>query len=637
MATSEKTRAARISKTYQLLPVVGPSEGVDLRTAPTLMDGGRARTLINWSLAEPGCLVVRPGYRAFSNVLGSGRIQGGQRVYLNTSIPNAASTTFSLIGWNGGVYRVADGGTWVSSAAPDLTGISTQALGFVSDRDLVAVFDGVNRPWKSTNGSSWTRLGIAPGANPVVSSIVTGTMSSGEYEIGYTYKDRDLAHESNGPTGSTLMISGTSGSINIVIPNSTDPQVDAIVVYARKVSAGETVRRKVSSAAQSGGATSTVVLDSTAWTTGAEEPTDHDVAPVVSFGAAWKNRWWARSATVTNRIHFTQLFDPGSWPALFYVDIPFVRGDAITAVIPLGDTLLIFGTTGIFLILGQTSLDFEVRPAIGGEDGALGPWAVASVENAVVHAGVNGVYIFDGSGDKLLSYDIEKGWRDLVANAPQGDLAQTSVVYHQALKEVRVAVSRLYPTAARGEWVIDLNRTRTSGHPAWTATNRDIVGYLLWNGPEVQAGQSQRLLSWPSSSAQLFEESVGTSANSSALTALYDGPGLTLGTYRARWVDLRMEYEPHGGALSIEPTIDGISQGTQAVAIGAGVALYGSALYGSALYGGAGRRQAYLTLPLAAEGRTFILSMTYTGTEEFRLYSYHPGLVPETASRSFTE
>ena len=637
MAKGAQTRSAQVQSAYQVLPVVGPSAGVDLRTSPTLLPPEKARTLVNWSLSEPGTLLVRSGYVAFSSQWSTSRIQGASRIYLNTSIPAAASTRFTLAAVDGGVYEITDAGALVSTT-PSLSGLSTGPVQFLSDRDLVAVFDNSTSPWKSTNGSSWTRLGIASGTNAVLSSLSTGGLSSGEYSIGYTYKDRDLAHESNGQvTGSTITISASSGAIKAVIPNSTDAQVDAIVVYAQKISAGETVRRKVSSQAQSTAATSTVVITSTNWTTADEEPTDHNTPTTLAFGAVWKNRWWARSATVTNRIHFTQLFQPQSWPSDYYVDIPFEKGDAIRAMIPLGNTLFIFGTTRVYQINGETSLDFVVLPSLAAQDGALGFNAVATLENGVVHAGPNGIYIFDGATDNLLSHAIEPAWRDYISNATPGDLTQTSLVYHQQQKELRCAVSRRYPSAARGEWVLDLNRTRLNSDPSWTATDRDIVGYCLWNGPEDQAGNQQILLSWPSTGAQLFREAIGTTANSSNMVASYEGPGLSLGMHRARWVDLRIEYEPHGGTVGIEPTIDGVSMGSQNVTIGTGLALYSTAVYNTAVYAGSGRRQAYQVLPLRAEGRSFVLALTYTGQEAFRVFSYHPGLVPERQSRSFSE
>ncbi len=78
-----QTRSATVGSAYQLLPVIGPSAGVDLRTSPTLLSPEKARTLVNFTLSEPGALVVRAGYLVFStSSLGSGRPQGGARVYL---------------------------------------------------------------------------------------------------------------------------------------------------------------------------------------------------------------------------------------------------------------------------------------------------------------------------------------------------------------------------------------------------------------------------------------------------------------------------------------------------------------------------------------------------------------------------
>src|SRR5689334_17055756 len=123
MAKSQaQTRTATVNRGYQLLPVIGPSAGVDLRTSPTLLAPERARTLVNFSLTEPGALVVRPGYTLFStSSLGASRAQGGARVYLNTALPAAASTTFTLVGWNGGIYTASDSGAW---SGPSLTGLS---------------------------------------------------------------------------------------------------------------------------------------------------------------------------------------------------------------------------------------------------------------------------------------------------------------------------------------------------------------------------------------------------------------------------------------------------------------------------------------------------------------------------------
>ena len=643
MASKAKVTPARVASAYQMIPVIGPSEGIDLRLSPTLLPPGRARTLTNWSLEEPGALVAAPGWAQFSTVsLGADAIQGAARVYLNTALPTANSTVFTLVARNGAVYLQNDNGIWASTAAAGLTGLnSTAAIFFPSDRDLVAALDGVSTAiFKSTTASTvWTRFGIArPSTGPVLStSGSTGTLSSAEFEVNFVYKDRDLMTLSNGSsTPSTWTTSVSSAAMNVVMANSTDPQVDAIVVYARNKTSGETVRRKVSSLAQSAGTNSTYVITSSNWTTGDEEPTDHDLPVAMSFAVVWKNRWWGRDATVTNRLRFTQIFQAQSWPTLFYLDVPFERGDALRALLPIGDSLLVFGDSKIFIIIGQTSLDFEVRPTLASQDGALGPRAICLIENGAIHAGASGVWIFDGISDRLLSFDIDPAWRDLIANAAADALRRTACVYHLARKELHVAVARRYPSGVPGEWILDMNRSR-GAETAWRASDRDIAGYVSWDGPEPTAGNRGRLLSWPSTTAVLNEEVTGYTANGANQACSYEGPGLTLGAFRGRWVDLRGEYEPHGGALSEQALVDGVAMPANSVQIGSNLAQYSSGLYGTATYAGAGRRQFVILRPLTADGRTYVQTLTYTGTEKMRLYSYHVGLVPEPASRGFSE
>ena len=623
MATSKTPGRA-----YQTIDVTDLSGGLDLRRSPTLIAPDRARVLMNHSLATPGELVVRAGYRAFTtNSLGASRPQGGARVYL-------ASTQFLLLAWNGGVYQPTDSGG-LSTVAVSSTRSAANQIYFPFDRLLVAAFDGANRPVKSTNGSSWTLMGIdASTGQCTASSVAGGSLSASEFEFSFSYKDRGLAHESNISTKVSTLSLGATGAISLQIPNSTDPQVDAIVVYARNKTAGETVLRKATSAVMSTAASSTIVITSSGWSANDEAPTNHHVPDAYKFGVPWKNRWWAVDGVIGNRLHFSELFQNQSWPTLFYVDIPFDRGDAITALVAHGDVLIVFGQNKPYLVLGQTSLDFEVRPSAG-IAGALGPRATAVTEHGIVHGAAEGVYVYDGAGDKYLSEDIEPGWRDLVKNAASTALDLVAMTVHS--KELRIAVPRLYPRAASGEWVLDLNRTLGGGMPAWTDTDRTIGGYMLHDGNEPTAGQRGRLLTWASSVAQLYKESTGTTANSSNMTAEYEGPHLPIGPTLARVVDHRCEYEPHGGAFNVEVIVDGQGMGQEAVVIGAGLATYETAAYGTAVYGGAGRLTFYGTLPIAAEGRTVWRKTSYTGQEAFRQFTYTFGMVPESRPRRMSD
>lgn len=628
--TQIKGRQPRATRAYQVLEVTDLSGGLDLRRSPTLVATDRARVLKNHSLGTPGEIVVRPGYLQYSTVsLGPRRGQGGQRVYL-------ASTQFTLAAWNGDVYR-PDGTAQSSVVEYDPISTANQVY-FPYDRTLVAIFDGATRPAKSTGSTTWTWMGIESGSTScTASSLSSGSCSTSEFELTYAYKDRGLAHESNVSTQTSTVSLTDTGAIHLQIPNSTDAQVDAIVVYARNKTAGESVLRKASSFAINGGASSTHRLTSSNWSANDEAPTNHNIPGAYKFAAVWKNRWWAASATVGNRLHFTELFQPQSWPTLFYVDIPFERGDEITAIVAQGDTLLVFGQSKVFLIFGQTSLDFEVKPSAGAQAGALGPRAVCAIENGIIHVASEGVFIFDGASDRYLTFDIEPGWRDLIQHASASDLAKIAVVYHFPRKEVRISVPRLYPRAVEGEWVLDLNRTRETETPSWTDTDRTIGGYILWDGAEPDAGDRGRLFSWHTTNGIWFEESTGTTANSSNMLAEYEGPHIATGLHRARCVDLHGEYEPHGGAFTAEVVVDDQSQGQISLSIGSGLALYGSGVYGTALYGGSGRRKYHTMLPLGAEGRTVWLKTSYTGQEAFRQFTYAVGIVPEAHVRTFTE
>lgn len=627
-----KTHTPRAMRTYQVLEISDLSGGLDLRRSPTLLGSDRARVLRNYSLGSPGELVVRPGYIAFSTTnLGSTRAQGGSRIYLG-------STQFTLVAWGGQVYRPTDGGSLPSTAIEFSTISEANEIFFPYDRTIVAVMDGANRPYKSTGSTTWTRMGLdASTGRSSASSVSSGSLSASEFEFSFSYKDRGTGHESNISTLVSTRTMGATGAMQIQTPNSSDAQTDAIVVYARNKTAGETVLRKATSGAMSAGVSSTFIVDSSAWSANAEAPTNHNPPENYKFARVWKNRWWAPDATVGNRLHFTEIFQPQSWPTLFYIDIPFERGDAITALVAQGDTLLVFGQSKVFLIIGQTSLDFEVRPSAGAQAGALGPRAVAAIENGIIHAAAEGVFIFDGASDKYLTHDIEPGWRDLVRSTPSSALSLIDVVYHFPYKELRISVPRLYPRAAAGEWVLDLNRTREAETPAWTDTDRPIGGYILWDGSEPVTGNRGRLISWDSTGGRLFEESTGTTANSSNMSAEYEGPHLATGLNRARFIDLHGEYEPHGGALTAEVVVDNISQGQMSITIGAGLAQYGSTTYGGGQYAGAGRRKFYTPLPLSAEGRTAWLKTSYSGQEAFRQFTYAIGIMPESAPRGFSE
>ena len=624
---SLKARAIRQASTPQEIPVPDITGGLDLRRSQTLMDPARARTLRNWCLEEPGALTVAPGYTRMSTAtLFAGRPQGGARIYL-------ANAVFSLLAGAGAIHKPSE--AWASTAAVYSSISTANQVFFPHDRDLVMAMDGANVPVYSTNGSTWSQVGLAaPSTGPALSSLSSGALSSGEYEIAYTVKRGGTAHESNGSTGSTITISGSTGAIHAVAgTTSADPTVTAYVWYARhKTPDNESVLRKVSS-----GAASTVRITSSNWTSNDEIPTNHNQPPALSFGAVWKSRWWAKDATVGNRLRFTELFQPQSWPQLYYIDIPFEKGDSIAAIQPLGDTLIIFGQSGKYLVIGQTALDFEVRPSVGSESGAFGPRAVMRVEQATVAASVDGVASFDGATDRALEPDISPGYRDLAQNVASTGLAAVAAVHDAQRHEARFSAPRVFPTGAPGEWILSLDRTRdNNGVPAWFTTDRDVAFYVPYHGNEGTAGDHGKLFFLPSTVADVYVQSTATAAvNSSNVRAEYEGAALSFGTRQVRFIGTHLEFAPNDGSFSVDLVVDAVSQGSQSINIGGGLARIGSAVIGTDAMGGADRQTAFVEWPMAAEGHSAVLTATYIGQQRFKFFGYTHTVVPEGIARRF--
>lgn len=626
-----QARRATPQADYRLVSIEDLSGGLDQRKSATLIKPNRARILRNWSLREPGALSVYPGWGTFSTTnLGSKRPQGGQRVYFGSGTP------FFLGAWNGGVYKKTDAGVWGAAVS---TGWATdQEIFFPYDRDLVAILDRTTAAKKSTNGTTWTKFGIStPASAPTSANLAGGTLVNGnQYEFSYTGRDDELLHEGNESTRVLHTPAGANLSVRLTLTNHGDTQVDTLVIYGRDVTAGETVRRKIGTVANPA-VTGTYDVTSNSWSAGTEAPSDHNVPELMRFAVVWKNRWWGADAAVGNRVRFTQIFENQSWPADFTIDMPFEKGDDIAAILPLGDTLLIFGQSKIFLIIGQTSLDFEVRPAGASQAGALGPRAVDSLEEGAVHAAAEGIYLFDGATDRLLSYDVDGfapsaiGWRTYVTSASASDLAKTPLVYHQASKEIAIGVTNLYPFGEPGEWILDLNRTRTQSVPAWTTTNRAIGGYVQMAGNEPTTGNRGRIFSWSQTVGTWSEERTGTDADGADIVAEYSGPVVSTAPYIATFPDGYISFEPNDGTLGVDLIVDGTAMGSQNVNISGGGPVFGVAQFGTAVLGGPARAQKPLVFPLEAEGLTFQVQITYTGQAPFRLFTYGIGAVRESS------
>lgn len=120
-----------------------------------------------------------------------------------------------------------------------------------------------------------------------------------------------------------------------------------------------------------------------------------------------------------NRIRWSDINNPDSWPANNYIDVEPEDADGIIAVVQYQASLYIFKKRSIHQLI-ITGLDgaeaFVVRPIARG----IGAYAKNSVKvldtSGIIFLGQNGIYTFDGSSIELISDNIQRTVDDLARN-----------------------------------------------------------------------------------------------------------------------------------------------------------------------------------------------------------------------------
>ena len=124
--------------------------------------------------------------------------------------------------------------------------------------------------------------------------------------------------------------------------------------------------------------------------------------PQAKYVAFWNNFAWVahtyESATAyKSRVRWSNSNDPEKWTANDYVDIDIgEHGDAITALVPHGDRLLVFKENSVHAVYGWDSDSFQVV-TLTNDVGSVALSSPVSTSHGVYFwYGTEGVYLFDG-------------------------------------------------------------------------------------------------------------------------------------------------------------------------------------------------------------------------------------------------
>jgi hypothetical protein len=431
--------------------------------------------------------------------LGAAASKAAARIYLNTAIPGRprARSSRSSRGIRAGSTTRRTTGRGLSTTAA-VGPLDERSLLPVQDRDLVAAFDSTSARMKSTNGSSWTpsascgrcrrrprrsrakRAGVSVPANSKSTSRTRTAISA------WSRTARRRRRRSR---------SASTGAIEGQFANSTQPHVDAI-----KSSTRATRRKGKPSGARSrvrdAGRGAFHLHDHELGVDDADpEPTDHDNARGPQFRRRLEEPLVGARCDAHEPAALHAALSGAVVAGAVLHRHPVRSRRRIQALMPLGDTLMVFGATKIFLD-HRADLAGLRSPADARESGrrarAAGGLRDRERRGSRRRRGRLDLRRRLGS---LAQFTTSPAWQDLVQNAAPMRSRGRLRVSPDAQRTPRRRAAAL-SLGRPGEWILDLSAR--NGKDRVDGDRSRHRGYIPFDGPEVTGGNRNRLLSWDS-------------------------------------------------------------------------------------------------------------------------------------------
>ena len=120
----------------------------------------------------------------------------------------------------------------------------------------------------------------------------------------------------------------------------------------------------------------------------------------------------------SSRVYWSAAGDPTSWDSADWVQVNKNDGQDITAIMPLGDKLVIFKERAIYVAMftGDTDIPFIIAKSPS-HVGCIARDSVQLVNNGLIFLSYDGFYYFDGSNSLKISNNINKTLREDVNTA----------------------------------------------------------------------------------------------------------------------------------------------------------------------------------------------------------------------------
>lgn len=365
--------------------------GLNVREAITDIADNENIASTNLNYYTAGAIARRGGWvKLFTSSPTSSPLLGIYQPVFNVA---GVLTTFIVITDGAGIWSSSNNGSSWSSILGGATLDSTQPYHFIMMTNKLIIYNGkVAYYW--TGSGNITAFSLPSGTfySLSVGDIVMTAVASGVSTVTYIY--------TSGATAGAEVVSVVGNAISVQIANGVSTATQIIA----KIQASAPATALIGVTTQNGAAAQTVSLAPTA--TALVAP--YITVPLSRIAVVWQNfLFWAGDATNPNRLYFSTLADPTTYPQANFIDVPDpFSGDQLTGVAILYGNLLVFKRYSFYILQGAPPGNL-ILSKLNSSVGCVEPSSVVQVDNLVYFVSDKGLYAANLFNIQQKCYKVE--------------------------------------------------------------------------------------------------------------------------------------------------------------------------------------------------------------------------------------
>jgi hypothetical protein len=210
--------------------------------------------------------------------------------------------------------------------------------------------------------------------------------------------------------------------------------------------------------------------------------------PVLDFITTHNNRVWGVDAADKSRVRFSDILDPETWSVLNFIDFNPDDGDYITAMVRIGQDLVVSKQWSMALLTGNATTNYSVV-WLDAEQGVTGKRALCNTNKYFTYVAQDGIRFTDFNTHAVASERLLPDWEKINKRR----LNQAAMIYWR--NYLLVSLPRDNSLYNNTVWAYDMLRNAWSIINGWNVSN-----WLIFKqyGEEV-------LLAADSTTGQIYE------------------------------------------------------------------------------------------------------------------------------------